>query len=248
MISDEEFVRYSRQICLPEIGESGQEGLKNASVLIVGCGGLGNIAALYLSAAGVGRLVIADGDILELSNLHRQIAYSQEDIGESKSSALKKRIQGLNSNCRVTAIEGALTGERLSLEVMMHDLILDCSDNFSTRLEINGYCQIHRKTLISGSAIGWEGQLMIFPNQPHCACYECLYPLVDQIDFNKNCSSLGVIGPVVSTIGSLQSLEALKILLDEKSKDTSWLTKFDGLNMSWNKVKIKKNIQCRACN
>ncbi|MDV7106218.1 HesA/MoeB/ThiF family protein [Vibrio sp. TH_r3] len=246
MLDDFEFLRYSRQISIAQIGLVGQEKLKHSRVLVVGCGGLGNVVALYLAASGIGKLVLSDGDKVESSNLQRQVAYSEDQIGNSKAKSLCKKIASLNSSCNVVAIDKNLSGERLQLETMISDLVIDCTDNFKTRKQINNASVLHRTPLVSGSAINWQGQVGIFNNHKDAPCYECLFPNTED-KRDENCSSLGVVGPVVGVIGSMQALLSIRLLTALDSTTQNELHCFDGLNMKWNKFVMQRSVDCIVC-
>ncbi|GHA43129.1 ThiF family adenylyltransferase [Photobacterium aphoticum] len=250
MISDQAFLRYSRQIMLPEIGEQGQTDLANAQVLIVGAGGLGSAAALYLAGAGVGQVVIADDDRLEVSNLPRQVLYREADIGQPKAVQAAAQLQALNPLVRVRAANARLAGERLALEVAQADVVLDCSDNLATRHAVSQACYRARKPLIAGAAIRWHGQLMAFDfRQGKGPCYHCLFPLPDASSSAgpQNCSTGGVAGPVVGNIGTLQALEALKVLTGAGSVAFSRLQNFDGLTLQWQSFHFTQDTSCPVC-
>ena len=246
-VSDQEFLRYQRQIALPEVGEAGQLKLRNARVLIIGCGGLGTSAALFLAAAGVGQLVLADGDVVEGSNLQRQVAYRESDAGNPKSVALANQLNGLNKSVRIRTVDDYLDGDRLKLEVITADAVLDCSDNFATRQEVNRCCHAAQTPLISGSAIGWNGQLIGFAYQDKDApCYHCLYPFV-QNPAQTRCDQGGVLGPVAGTIGTLQALEAIKFLIGLTSFTVPALRLFTGLDSQWKTLRLEKDLSCPVC-
>ncbi|USD65261.1 HesA/MoeB/ThiF family protein [Vibrio sp. SCSIO 43136] len=257
MLTDNEFIRYQRQVALSEVGEQGQLKLKQAKVLIVGAGGLGNPVALYLASAGVGSIVIADGDEVEISNLQRQVAFSNQQVGVSKAQALVDTIKANNPLIHARAVRSMLQGNQLKLEVMMADLVLDCSDNFATRFEINQACVESSTALVSASAIGWKGQMAVFTNQPAKdqesldasePCYQCLVPVAPK---QKNsCSTMGIVGPVVATLGTYQALAAIRYLLEIESSNSTnsvCLHLFDGLGMSWQKLHFEKNAACPVC-
>ncbi|MGB2078925.1 MAG: HesA/MoeB/ThiF family protein, partial [Vibrio sp.] len=211
-MNDQEFKRYQRQIMVPEVGESGQEELLKAKVLVVGCGGLGSSVALYLAGAGIGQIVLADGDTVDSSNLQRQVIYREGDLGSNKAQASAAQIKALNPMIKVRAVNRFIESEQLKLEVMMSDLVLDCTDNFPTRQAVNRACVETKTPLISGSAIGWVGQLMSFDfRQSSTPCYRCAVPQEDN-SAGLKCSESGVIGPVVGTLGNMQAMEAIKYL------------------------------------
>lgn len=246
MLSDKQFLRYQRQICLDEVGEQGQERLLNCCVLLIGCGGLGNAAALYLAAAGVGKLVLADDDLVEESNLARQIGFRTSHIGMAKVAALAESLAQLNPECQIRPVNRRMDRALLSLEVMMADLVLDCSDNWSTRHQINQVCYEQGIPLISGSAIGWQGQLIGFDfTQPNSGCYACFAPQQDQSV--QRCSEVGVMGPVVGTIGNLQALFALQTLLGVDNVPFSQLHRFDGRQLRWQQWQLMRDPDCPVC-
>ncbi|MFT6984233.1 MAG: molybdopterin/thiamine biosynthesis adenylyltransferase [Psychromonas sp.] len=246
MLTESEILRYSPHLLLDDVGEAGQEKLKNGKVLIIGMGGLGSPAALYLAAAGVGSLVIADFDTLEKSNLQRQIGYQTADIGASKVELMKNRIAQINPEIRVRTINVEMEASQLQMELMMVNLVLDCTDNMASRQMINAACVQARVPLIVGAAIRFEGQLMFFEHgHPDAACYHCLFP--DQKEQTLNCSNSGVIGPVVGTIGTLQALEAIKYIVGLPSGIKNRLKLFDGKSLDWQTFKITKDPQCSVC-
>ncbi|MCG6228073.1 HesA/MoeB/ThiF family protein [Vibrio furnissii] len=247
MLSDEQFVRYQRQVALPDVGECGQHKLLNGRILIVGCGGLGTAAAQYLAAAGVGSLVIADDDCVELSNLHRQLAYRMAQLTLPKVAALAQTLASINPDGRVRTVQRRMAGSVLDLEVAHADIVLDCSDNLETRHAINAACFAARKPLIAGSAIGWEGQLVAFDfaNQ-HQGCYRCLVP-DDVTPTLGRCTDLGVMGPVVGSIGNLQALMAMQWLLQLNHFQSHQVMRFEGLNMQWQKWHLLNDPDCSVC-
>jgi len=246
MFSNTEILRYSRQLLLEEIGESGQLALKNSRILIIGMGGLGSPAAIYLAAAGIGSLTISDFDSLELSNLQRQIAYQTDDIGSAKAELMKQRLQTLNPEIRVRTVKTKMDKTQLEMEVMMADLVLDCTDNVVSRQMINAICVRTKVPLIVGAAIRFEGQLMFFDHsQSDSACYYCLFP--ESEEQSLNCSNSGVVGPVVGTIGTMQALQAINYLIGLPSGMKNKLKLFDGKNLEWQTFAISKNPQCPVC-
>ncbi|MCG7496700.1 HesA/MoeB/ThiF family protein [Vibrio sp. Of7-15] len=246
-LTDKEFVRYSRQIMLPQVSEPGQHQLKKASVLIVGAGGLGSAAGLYLAGAGVGTLVIADDDVVDSSNLQRQVVYRQSDEKVNKAKAAAEQLSALNPLIRVRPLQARLAEQQLKMEVMMSDVVLDCSDNMATRQAVNAACVHAQKPLISGAAIGWQGQLMPFDfRQPDSPCYHCVFPNTSDSEA-QNCSTSGVMGPVVGTVGNLQALEAIKLLAGVKEQTFGYLHHFDGLTNQWQKLSIKQDPNCSVC-
>lgn len=246
-MNDQQFQRYQRQIMVPEVAEQGQKKLIASKVLLVGCGGLGSAAALYLAAAGVGYLVVADGDEVDSSNLQRQVVYRESDLGKNKAHAMAEQLKQLNPHCKVRSVGAFLQDAQLNLEVMMADVVLDCSDNFPTRQAVNQACQQSKTTLISGSAIGWVGQLMSFDfKQQSSPCYHCAVPYQDN-SAGLKCSESGVIGPVVGTLGNLQALEAIKYLTGNDKFKPATLNLFDGQNLAWQRFNIAREVNCPVC-
>ena len=240
-----QFARYSRQVILREVGVHGQQLLRDSSVLIIGLGGLGSAASLYLAAAGVGRLLLADRDRVELSNLQRQVLYTQADLGRSKTEVARERLGALNPDVQCEIFEGLLTPERLKEMVQGADVVLDCTDNFPTRFAINEACVRAKKPLVSGAAIRFEGQLAVFdPRESTSACYACLFP--SQGEAQETCEEAGVLGPVAGTIGSLQALAALKLLLG-RGQDAGRLQIWNALDMNWRQLTIPRDPLCAVC-
>lgn len=245
MLNDQEFLRYSRQLLLEDIGPEGQEKLKQSTALIVGLGGLGSPAALYLAAAGVGTLLLADDDTLHLTNLQRQILYRSTDVTQSKAALAQRQLQALNPMVESIALEQRLQGEVLQQAVERADLILDCSDNMETRHAVNAACIKASKPLISGSAVGFSGQLLVIEPPYAHGCYACLYP--EQTEPQRNCRTAGVLGPVVGVIGTLQALEAIKMLAGLPSSLSGKLRLFDGKQQSWSTLQLSQASTCTAC-
>jgi len=245
-MNDNQLLRYSRQIMLPLCDIQGQQKLLAASVLIVGAGGLGSPASMYLAAAGVGNITIYDDDEVDLSNLQRQIAHHTPDIGMDKVISTRQTLNKLNPEVNVTAVKQRLEGEQLENEVMKADVVLDCSDNFSTRFAINKACVNRQTALVSGSAIRFEGQVSVFtPGKNNSPCYNCLYN--SNGEEALNCTSNGVIAPITGIVGSIQALEAMKLIMAIGSTLTGRLLLLDGLTMEWNSMKLKKNPNCPTC-
>ena len=245
-MKDESLLRYSRQIMLPELDVAGQQKLVDATVLIIGMGGLGCPAAMYLAAAGVGHLIIADDDAVELTNLQRQIAHSEKDIGSPKVASAAASLQGLNPDVRVTAIAERLSGGRLQELVKQADVVVDACDNFSTRFAVNESCIAAGKPLVSGAAIRLEGQVTVFDcRDARSPCYQCLYQARD--DDDVSCASNGVMAPVVGIIGSVQALETIKLIAGVGSPLVGRLVLFDGLALNWREMKLPRDPGCEAC-
>lgn len=237
--------RYARQIRLPQIGEQGQQKILDSSVLIIGMGGLGSPAALYLAAAGIGKLVISDYDIVEASNLQRQIIHANESIGENKVDSAKASIKALNPDCEVEAINYQLDEDELKSMIRRVDIVLDCSDNFPTRFEVNRYCVETETALVSGAAIRLEGQIMNYQPNVEGPCYQCLYTQI--YENAETCEMEGVLGPVVGVIGTMQALQTLLILTGQGEPLIGKLLLLDAASMEWQGVKLPKNPACPVC-
>ena len=246
-LNDQALLRYSRQIMLPGFDIAGQEALAKARVLIVGIGGLGSAAALYLAAAGIRELALADSDVVELSNLQRQIIYRQDDQGTHKVVAASKTIQALNNDCSVQQLPIRLTGERLFKQVANADLVLDCTDNFVSRFELNDACLQHQKPMVTAAAINMTGQLTVFdPRQATSPCYRCLYEDTTEAE-GASCSENGIMGPVVGLLGVAQAIEAIKILAHFGEPLVGKLQTFDATRMQWHSFRLPKRVGCKAC-
>lgn len=236
--------RYARQIVLREVGVNGQEVLRDSSALIVGLGGLGTPAALYLAGAGLGRLVLTDFDRVAASNLHRQILYRQEHIGTAKLDAAREQLMALNPDCAIELRPGPLDDVGLLASARNVDVVLDCSDNFATRFAVSRACVAARKPLVSGAAIRFEGQLAVFDVARGTACYACLYPIAG--GHAETCEEAGILGPVVGSIGVRQALAALKLLLglgDDRGRLCVW----DALTDAQRRLSIPKDPDCPVC-
>ncbi len=246
VLSDEELLRYSRQILLQHIDIDGQLRLKASRVLIVGLGGLGSPVALYLAAAGVGELHLADFDSVDLTNLQRQIVHDSHSVGQSKVDSAMTRLTALNPEVRLVAHRQALASDALAAAVAAVDLVLDCCDNFSTREAVNAACVAARKPLVSGAAIRLEGQLSVFdPRQAHSPCYHCLYG--HGVEAELTCSEAGVVGPLVGLVGSLQALEALKLLAGFGEPMVGRLLLIDALGTRFRELKVRRDPACAVC-
>ena len=245
-MNDNQLLRYSRQIMLPQVDIGGQQKLIAASVLIVGAGGLGSPAAIYLTAAGVGNIAIYDNDVVDLSNLQRQIAHHTPDIGTDKVISTRQTLNRLNPEVKIRAVKQRLEGEQLDYEVRLADVVLDCSDNFSTRFAINSACVKQQTPLVSGAAIRFEGQVTVFtPGINNSPCYNCLYN--SDGEELQNCATNGVIAPITGIVGSIQALEAMKLIMNIGEALTGRLLLLDGLTMEWNTMKLRKNANCPTC-
>ncbi len=244
-MNDDQLLRYSRQIMLPQCDISGQHKLLAARALIVGAGGLGSPAAMYLAAAGVGHITICDDDEVDLSNLQRQIAHHTSDVGLDKVISTQNTLNQLNPDVQVTAFKQRLQGEELDIEVKKADVILDCSDNFTTRFAINKACITYRKPLVSGAAIRFEGQVSVFMSETNAPCYNCLYQ--DEGEELQNCATNGVIAPITGIVGSIQALESIKLIIHAGETLTGRLLLIDGLTMTIKTMRFKKNPNCPSC-
>ncbi len=246
-LNDEELLRYSRHILLDEIGIEGQSKLANSRVLVVGAGGLGCPSALYLAGAGVGTLVIADDDTVDLTNLQRQVLHTTERVGQAKVLSAQAQLEQLNPCCQVIALPQRLEGEALEEQVALADVVLDCCDNFKTRHAVNRACVKHGKPLVSGAAIRLDGQLAVFElNNPNAPCYHCLFPEGDDVS-EVRCATMGVFAPLTGVIGTLQASEALKILAGFGQPMYSTLQIYDSRSCEFTRMKIRKDPACPVC-
>jgi molybdopterin/thiamine biosynthesis adenylyltransferase len=245
-MQDQQLLRYSRQIILPGFDYAGQAALLAARVLVLGLGGLGCPVALYLAAAGVGELVLVDDGQVDESNLQRQIAHTEAAVGTPKVVSAAAAIERINSKTKVIGTVCRLEGDLLQQRVKQVDLVLDCSDNSTTRFALNQACIKARKPLVSGAAIRFEGQVSVFdPRQPNAPCYQCLYSVVGEQ--NLSCIDSGVIAPLVGIIGSVQALEAVKLLAGVGESLTGRVMLLDGKTMQWQTFSLPRNPQCPAC-
>ncbi|UCE88538.1 MAG: molybdopterin-synthase adenylyltransferase MoeB [Pseudomonadota bacterium] len=244
-MNDEQLLRYSRQIMLPQVDVQGQQRLLDSTALIVGMGGLGAPTAMYLAAAGIGHLVLADFDTVDLSNLQRQIVHRTQDIGRPKVVSARDTLASLNPEVRLTAIDSRLDNARLATQVHEADVVLDCSDNFATRFAVNAACVATQTPLVSGAAIRMEGQVGVFANRADSPCYRCLYR--EGEDVQLTCSETGVLAPVVGVIGSVQAVEAIKVLLGIGAPLDGRLLIYDALGAEWRAVMLRKDPGCPVC-
>ena len=245
-MDDRDLLRYSRHLLLDEIGIEGQQKLLDAAVLVVGCGGLGAAALPFLAAAGVGRLIIADDDTIDDTNLQRQTAFSEADIGQSKAEVLQGRLNAINSRTQISALNERLSEARLLELVQNVDLVLDCCDNFATRQAVNRACVAARTPLVSGAAVRFEGQIAVYrPDLPDTPCYACLF---DGESANDGaCAVFGVFSPLVGIIGTTQAAEALKLLMGIGANASGELLLYDALANEWQRLAFDKNPACRVC-
>ena len=246
-MNDAQLLRYSRHVLLPQVGIEGQERISASRVLVVGAGGLGCPVALYLGASGVGHLTIADGDVVDLTNLQRQIGHANNRISHNKASSLAQSVRALNPEIEVIAIESRLQGAALLEAVTRVDLVVDASDNFETRHAINRACFSAGKTLVSGSALGFSGQLAVFdPAQADSPCYHCLFPESSD-EAPLSCAEAGVFSPLVGVIGAAQALEALKCLAQVGQTLVGKLLLWDGLATGVRVLKVPRDLACPVC-
>ncbi len=245
-MNDQQLDRYSRHINLAEIGLDGQQKLVDSTALIVGMGGLGSPVAMYLAAAGIGKLVLADFDIVELSNLQRQIAHTSDRIGELKTHSARSTCQALNPEIEVETIDAVLDEDRLQEAVASADVVLEGSDNFPTRFAVNEACVKYGVPLVSGAAIRFDGQVSVFAGHKDDApCYRCLYS--GDSEAAETCAMTGVLSPVVGIIGTVQAAEAIKVLAGFGKTLEGRLLLLDGLSMEWREIGLRKSPKCPVC-
>ena len=245
--NDEQLLHYSRQIMLPHFGIEGQQQLKDAHIVIMGVGGLGSPAALYLAAAGVGNLTLVDFDDVDLSNLQRQIVHNTSNIGESKVSSAKKTLLNINPETNIVCINKQLSLQELESLIKDVSCVIDATDNFATRFLINKACVAQHIALISAAAIQYEGQISVFDlRHEDTACYACLY--AEGGEENTNCSDNGILAPVVGILGSMQALEAIKLICSIGETLKNRLLIFDALALQWRTMKLNKDPNCPVCN
>ncbi|NIM29298.1 MAG: molybdopterin-synthase adenylyltransferase MoeB [Gammaproteobacteria bacterium] len=245
-MTPEEKSRYSRHMLLAQIGAAGQERLLAARVLVVGMGGLGSPVAMYLAASGVGHLVLSDFDVVELSNLQRQIIHRSDDVDRNKVESARKAILALNPGVQVTALPYALQDDDLDGEVAAADVVVDACDNFQSRFEMNAACWRQRTPLVSAAAMRMEGQVSVFdPRQPESPCYRCLYS--DESTEGEACSQVGVLAPLLGIVGSIQATEAMKLIVGMGTTLVGRVLVLDALDMELRTLKLRKDPQCPVC-
>jgi len=246
-LDDQALLRYSRHILLPQIGIEGQERIGAARVLVLGAGGLGSPAALYLASAGIGTLALADGDTVDLTNLQRQILHRTAAVGRPKVLSGQATLAEINPLCRVIPLAERLAGARLDEEVAAADVVLDCSDNFATRHAVNRACVKHRKPLVSGAAIRFDGQIAVFDSRrPAAPCYHCLFPEGEDAE-EVRCATMGVFAPLTGIIGAMQAAEALKLVIGCGEPLAGRLLLLDGLAMEWRGIAVPRDPGCPVC-
>lgn len=246
-MNDNQLLRYSRHILLPQIGYEGQDKLVNSHALIVGAGGLGSSAALYLAAGGVGKLTICDFDVVDLTNLQRQIIHTTRSVGINKAVSAQQSIHELNPDVEVRTVCERSTEDSLQALVAEVDVVLDCTDNFATRYALNRVCVKLRKPLVSGAAINFEGQVTVFDMRADDSpCYHCLFPEIGNEE-GLRCAESGVFSPLVGIIGTTQAAEAMKLLMGIGQSLQGRLLLLDALHMEWRSLKLAKDPACKVC-
>jgi molybdopterin-synthase adenylyltransferase len=247
MMTDEQLLRYSRHILLNDIGVEGQEKLLASHALVIGAGGLGSPVALYLGSAGVGRVTIVDNDVVDATNLQRQIAHTLAKVGINKAESARQSIAAINPDVRVTCIDQRADAALLAQQVATADVVVDCCDNFATRHAINAACVQHRKPLVSGAAIRFDGQLAVYDSRDAASpCYACVFP-PDSTNEETRCATMGVFAPLVGIIGSMQAAEVLKILTCAGNAMVGRLQMLDGRSMQFSEVRLPRNPACSVC-
>lgn len=246
-MNDEQLLRYSRHILLPEIGIEGQERLLASRALVIGAGGLGSPVALYLASAGVGRITICDGDDVDLTNLQRQIVHRVDAIGMKKVASARATLAAINPEVDVVALPQRVGDETLATLVGQADVVVDGSDNFATRHAVNRACVRYRKPLVSGAGVRFDGQVAVFDTRdPTSPCYHCLFP-EHGANEDMRCAIMGVFAPLVGIIGSIQAAEALKLLTSAGESLAGRLLLLDALSMEWRAVKVPRDPACSVC-
>ena len=246
-MNDEQLLRYSRHILLPEIGIEGQEKFLASTALIIGAGGLGSPVAMYLAAAGVGTIALADGDAVDLTNLQRQILHTTGSIGKPKAASGREALAKINPEVKVVPSQRRLEGEELDRLVAESSVVLDCSDNFATRHAVNRACVRHRRPLVSGAAVRFDGQVSVFDLRDDLSpCYQCLFPENAELE-EMRCAVMGIFAPLTGIIGAVQAAEALKLLAGAGDTLKGRLLILDALAMQWRTVKLAKDPSCAVC-
>jgi molybdopterin/thiamine biosynthesis adenylyltransferase len=244
--SEEQLMRYSRHIILPEVGGKGQQKISDAKVLMIGAGGLGCPVGYYLAAAGVGTIAIVDNDEVELSNLQRQIAHSMNTLGVNKADSAKKTFEALNTDVNVIAIKERINSTNILDLMKDYDIVVDGTDNFPTRYLINDACVLLKKPLVSGAILRFEGQVTtILPGEGHC--YRCLFEEPPPPGLVPSCQEAGVLGVLPGVIGALQATEVLKLIIGKGKPLMNQLLIYDALGVNFRKVRVPKNKNCPVC-
>jgi molybdopterin/thiamine biosynthesis adenylyltransferase len=246
-MTDDQLLRYSRHVLLDDIGIEGQQRLLASHALVIGAGGLGSPVALYLGTAGVGRLTLVDHDTVDLTNLQRQIAHDRSRVGQPKAESAAHSVRAINPDVQLRALARRADAALLDELVADADVVLDCSDNFSTRHAVNAACVHHARPLVSGAAIGFDGQISVYDiRQAETPCYACLFP--PEAAFEEvACATMGVFAPLVGIIGTMQAAEALKLLIGTGRSLAGRLLMLDGRSMSWDEVRLARQPQCPVC-
>ena len=246
-MNDHQLLRYSRHILLDEVGIDGQQTWLDAHVLVIGAGGLGSPIALYLAASGVGHITLCDPDVVDLTNLQRQIAHFTDAIGSPKVASAQATMARINPATRVTTVQERVTGSRLDALVADADIVIDACDNFATRHDVNRACVRHAKPLVSGAAIRFDGQVAVFDTRDaDSPCYHCLFPETGDLD-EMRCAVMGVFAPLVGVIGSMQAAEALKVLAAIGKPLVGRLMMVDARDMQWRSIRVKRDPACAVC-
>lgn len=246
-MNDTQLLRYSRHILLDELGVEGQNTLLSSRALIVGAGGLGSPVALYLGSAGVGRITVVDDDRVDATNLQRQIAHTLARVGQYKAHSVQQAVAAINPDVEVNAVTTRADAAVLDEHVRQADVVLDCTDNFATRQAINRACVKHRKPLVSGAAIRFDGQVTVYdPRQSTSPCYACVFPPTETVQ-EAQCATMGVFAPLVGIVGTVQAAEALKLLCGIGQALTGRLLMLDARNMDWHHVRVARHPSCPVC-
>ncbi|HIE77337.1 MAG TPA: molybdopterin-synthase adenylyltransferase MoeB [Candidatus Thioglobus sp.] len=244
-MNDDQLLRYSRQIMLPQIDIEGQQSIVDSTVMLIGVGGLGSPSSMYLAAAGVGHIIVADFDQVEISNLQRQIIHHTKDIGKYKVESAKEKLLAINPNIKVTMLKD-LNDKNINEYISKVDVVLDGTDNFDSRFKINKSCVESKVPLVSAAVIRFEGQLSVFKGyDKDLPCYQCLYP--PGADQNENCVDNGILAPVAGVLGSLQALQAIKVILNLGEQLVGELMMIDALDLNFRKIRIQKDPGCDIC-
>jgi len=246
-MNDDQLLRYSRHILLDELGIEGQQRLLAGRALVIGAGGLGSPVLMYLGTAGVGHITVVDDDSVELTNLQRQIAHDMSRLGQPKAASAARTIAAINPEVRVTALQERAGPDRLEALVAETDVVIDCSDNFATRHAVNSACVAHRRPLVSGAAVGFDGQISVYDTRsPEAPCYACIFP-PDAVFEETRCATMGVFAPLVGIIGAMQAAEALKLLTGIGGSLAGRLQMLDARRMEWNEIRLARQADCPIC-
>jgi molybdopterin/thiamine biosynthesis adenylyltransferase len=246
-MTDDQLLRYSRHILLPEMGIEGQEALQGSHALVIGAGGLGSPATLYLATAGVGKITLADDDTVDLTNLQRQVLHQNASVGQPKALSARHTIAQYNPEIEVVALQARAEGALLDQLVAGADVVLDCCDNFATRHAVNRACVAHNKPLVSGAAIRFDGQVSVFDmRDPQAPCYHCLFPEGQDLE-ELRCAVTGVFAPLTGIIGTVQAAETLKLLTGIGESLSGRLLLLDAMNMEWRSIRVPRDPACPVC-